>query len=212
MSQPRTGSGLSTVRLILRRLAAGLGRDRVGPVVVVGEDRAGGVLNPHGDGTFPGGQGGRRKSASPHRWLGVSAGDVPDSGEFAVHKNAGLLASDALVVAAAQVNALVAGSDGEGELAMTAVTAAGVGDDGGIGGAGVGVAAGPVPGLAGDLVVVGAFAGGVADVESIGELGLGGWPPVVPGQHRGAGAGGVVVRPVLEGHHEAAPESDGVGE
>src|SRR5258708_25895819 len=118
------------------RLAAGIRRDRVGPVVVVGEDRAGGVLNPHGDGTFPGGQGGREEEVgvSPPV-VGVSAGDVPDSGEFAVHVDAGLLASDALVVAAAQGYRLVAGSDGECELAMAAVTAAGVGDDGGIGAA-----------------------------------------------------------------------------
>src|SRR5260221_11241290 len=128
VSQPRTGAGLSAVRLILRRLAAGFRRDGVGPVVVVGEDRAGGVLNPHGDGTFPGGQGGREEEVgvSPPV-VGVSAGDVPDSAEFAVHVDAGLLASDALVVAAAQVNALVGGSCGKGEVATVASTPAGVG-------------------------------------------------------------------------------------
>src|SRR5260370_14494973 len=99
MSQPRTGSGLSTVRLILRRLAAGLRRDRVGPVVVVGEDRAGGVLNPHGDGTVPGGQGGRGEGGgvSPPA-AGVSAGDVPDFVRFSVQAEAWPLASDGLVV------------------------------------------------------------------------------------------------------------------
>src|SRR5260221_2043804 len=99
VSQPRTGAGLSTVRLILRRLAAGLRRDRVGPVVVVGEDRAGGVLNPHGEGPVPGGQGGRGEGigVSPPV-VGGCAGERPDSGAFSVHKEPGLLAIDALVV------------------------------------------------------------------------------------------------------------------
>jgi hypothetical protein len=61
-----------------------------------------------------------------------------------------LLAGDAGIVAAAQVDALVGGGDGEGELAVAAVAAAGVGDDKIVSCAGVGVAGGSVPDLAGE--------------------------------------------------------------
>jgi hypothetical protein len=90
--------------------------------------------------------------------VGVLACDVPGADELAVGVHGGRLAGDALVVAAAQVDALVAGREVQGELAVAAVAATAVGDVDGVGGAFVLVDAGAVPELTGDDECVPAIA------------------------------------------------------
>src|SRR5262249_22147711 len=149
----RRGIGLRAARLPRRRApqarpsgdageprpAAGLESDRVGPVGVVGEAGAGDVLHSDRETTFASGQGtGDEKVGVAPAVISVKACDVPDTGELSVDVDASLLVRYAAVEAAAQVDAVIARSDGEREPAVAAVAAATVGDDGRVVRAGVG--------------------------------------------------------------------------